>query len=91
MTVSSSFPRTLFLNPHPATLVWWERRVQCRQCHWHRFGESKYKGEYCDAPGVELSGMTVYLPCVMVREEPSQCGPQARLFSPKKEPPEGGS
>lgn len=79
---------------HPATLLWWEQREQCRRCEHHYDVELRHKkhyghsrgGERCKASNYEHGARGVqHMYCIDARLPEGRCGPDAKLFTPKKE------
>lgn len=95
-------PRLLderFLTVHPRTALWWAEREQCRQCKHHSYvphvglGTSKRDGgggtgcgERCALAPSNGKTLSPGSSCIQAREE--RCGPEARLFEPRKAEPE---
>ena len=77
-----------YLEVHPATQAWWDRREQCESCrHLNlREGQSGESVMRCYAaltfrrPSREPLG--VY--CIDSRDEDGPCGPEARLYEAKE-------
>lgn len=89
-----------FLNPHPATLLWWEQRKQCLKCEHLELslGFSKEQVMRCRAtswdawPG-QGKAMThrglVGPSCIDARLPEADCGPEGKLFRPAKKGKKG--
>lgn len=69
---------------HPATLLWWEQREQCRSCAHYRHDEKLHTGERCaQAPlahPYRSPARSQLQYCIDARLPEGPCGPDAKLF-----------
>ena len=79
------------LQPHPATVVWWQQRDKCRACAHYLpsvEGARDRGGERCQRVRARIGGAGkgrhIHTYCPDARAEGAECGPEAALFEPKK-------
>lgn len=73
-----------FLEVHPRTRLWWQQREQCAKCTHlvRRPGRTEWQCKAGNKPR-DVRSVRWYRSCHDAREEGSQCGPNAVLFSPR--------
>lgn len=78
-----------FLSVHPATLLWWEQREQCRTCSHMIYNplSMPVKEMRCYAAPCKLApspprGRHVQAYCIDARLPGGCCGPEATLYEP---------